>query len=98
MNIAIRPCFFSTFDHMKLRILLLLFFPLFGLQSCQSEYSERMSEAIKLRNEYQKVREDMYQSNNAFLKVELSAIEKEIRFHAKLSGNETLFLKEVWNN
>lgn len=83
---------------MRLRVLLLMLSAGFGFQSCQSEYSERMSKAMKLKMEYKKVRNDMYDTKNPFLKLQLSEIEKEIKFHAILSGNETLFLKEIWNN
>jgi len=83
---------------MKLRILLLIIVAGFGLQSCQSEYGERMSQALKLKQEYQKVQSDMYGSNNPSLKIQLSEIEKQIKFHAVLSGNEPLFLKEIWSN
>ena len=83
---------------MKLRILLLLSVAGLALQSCQSEYGERMSKAMELKKEYQKVQLNMDGSGNSGLKIQLSEIEKEIEFHATLSGNESLFLKEIWNN
>ncbi len=83
---------------MKSSILLLSLFVAFGLQSCQSEYSERMSKAMRLKAEYQKVRNSMYHSENPVLQFQLSKIEKEIRFQATLSGNERHFLHEIWNH
>lgn len=83
---------------MKSRILLVIIAAGFGLQSCQSEYGERMDKALKLKREYEKVQSDMYGSKNPSLKIQLSEIEKEIQFHAVLSGNEPLFLKEIWKN
>lgn len=78
-------------------MLLLLVTSLFALQSCQSEYSERMSKAVKLKEQYQRVQDNMV-TQNPDLQIQLSKIENEIRFHAALSGNESLFLEEIWNN
>lgn len=83
---------------MKSSILLLSLFVALGLQSCQSEYGERMSKAMRLKAEYQKVRSTMDHSENPVLQFQLSKIEKEIRFQATLSGNESHFLQEIWNN
>ena len=68
------------------------------LTSCQSEYGERMKKALELKKEYQKVHIHLQNSKNPNLITQLSAIRKEIRFHAAVSGNEQLFLKEIWDN
>jgi hypothetical protein len=78
--------------------ILLLSFIVFGLESCQSEYAERMENAIALKRKYMEVKDVMNESNNINLIKTLEDIENEINFHAKVSGNEELFLKEVWKN
>jgi hypothetical protein len=78
--------------------ILLLSFIVVGLESCQSEYAERMENAIALKRKYMEVKDVMNESNNINLIKTLEDIENEINFHAKVSGNEELFLKEVWKN
>ena len=68
------------------------------ITSCQSEYGERMKKALQLKKEYQKVHLHIQNSKNPNLITQLSAIRKEIRFHATISGNEQLFLEEIWDN
>lgn len=87
----------SNFDTMK-RISFIVLGIGILITSCQSEYGERMNKALQLKKEYQKVHVHLVNSNNPNLKTQLSEIEKEIRFHATISGNEQLFLKEIWNN
>ena len=70
----------------------------FLVTSCQSEYGERMKKAIELKKEYQKVHTSLQRSKNPNLISQLSEIKREIEFHATVSGNEQLFLKEIWNN
>lgn len=69
-----------------------------GLQSCQSEYSERMAKAISLKKKHTEIQNILVESQNPSLKATLSDIEKEIRLQAEISGNEELFLKELWRN
>jgi len=68
------------------------------ITSCQSEYGERMKKALQLKKEYQKVHIHLQNSKNPNLIAQLNEIRKEIRFHAAVSGNEQLFLKEIWDN
>jgi hypothetical protein len=56
-----------------------------------------MSKALALKEKYNQVQDVLYTTKNPYLEVQLSEIEKEIEFHATLSGNETLFLEQVWN-
>jgi len=81
---------------MKATVILSVFLIGIGLQSCQSEYSERMAKAIELKRKHSAVKEMMVDSNNESLKSALNEIENEIRLQAKISGNEDLFMKEVW--
>lgn len=69
-----------------------------GLQSCQSEYSERMAKAIELKKKHTEIQNILTESKNADLKAALSDIEKQIEIQAAISGNEELFLKELWRN
>lgn len=76
---------------------------LFGLltlviccQSCQSEYSERMDAAVRLKEQHDQIALIMADSRNPVLQLQLNEIEQEIEFHAQVSGNKDIFLKEVW--
>lgn len=82
---------------MKIFIVLLLVISS-TLMSCQSEYSERMSKALVLKEKYNQVQDVLYTTKNPYLEVQLSEIEKEIKFHATLSGNESHFLEQVWSS
>ncbi|MBI2257836.1 MAG: hypothetical protein HYU67_02945 [Flavobacteriia bacterium] len=67
-----------------------------GIQSCQSEYSERMKKAIELKKKHNELRNILNQSDNQSIKALMVDIEKEINYQAIVSGNENLFLKELW--
>jgi hypothetical protein len=83
---------------MKRITVILLFFVGLGFQSCQSEYTERMKKAIELKRKHTELRNIMNQSENQLIKTLLSELEREITIQAKISGNEELFLKELWKN
>lgn len=69
-----------------------------GFQSCQSEYTERMKKAIELKRKHTELRNILNQSDKPSLKTLLSELEREISIQAKISGNEEMFLKELWKN
>ncbi|MDG1331506.1 MAG: hypothetical protein P8P74_04205 [Crocinitomicaceae bacterium] len=79
---------------MKLYLVSLLV--LLSLSSCKSEYEERLEEAraLKERMALVEANSDIYEQYDLFNEKEL--IEDEIRFLAKVSGNEKLFLKEIY--
>lgn len=83
---------------MKTILILSAFLVGLSLSSCQSEYSERMAAAIELKGKYMEVKDIMNESNNPNLRPMLNEIEEEINLQAKISGNEELFLKEIWKN
>jgi hypothetical protein len=83
---------------MKSTVTISLFLIVLGFQSCQSEYSERMSKAIALKQRYIDIKNIMIESNDENLEKTLDEIEDEIKFQAKISGNEELFLKEIWKH
>ena len=89
---------FRTFEIIMRKISLIIFGLGILVTSCQSEYGERMKKALELKKEYQKVHIHLQNSKNPNLITQLSAIRKEIRFHATVSGNEQLFLEEIWDN
>ncbi|MDP5098820.1 MAG: hypothetical protein NWQ27_02400 [Crocinitomicaceae bacterium] len=83
---------------MKLTLLLILFSSCLSMSSCTSEYEERLKEAKSL-----KVRLTSLESDTRMYSEEESSIEEEeiynkIHMLARLSGNEQLFLKEVFSN
>ena len=68
------------------------------LCSCKSEYHERLEQAQGLKEKMV-----MMEASNDLLPrerlvKEIKTLEKEIRFLAKVSGNEDLFLVEVYND
>ena len=87
-----------TFETIMKKISLIIVVLGILVTSCQSEYGERMKKALQLKKEYQKVHLHIQNSKNPNLITQLSAIRKEIRFHATISGNEQLFLEEIWDN
>lgn len=88
----------SLLCNMKTLITLSVFLIGLGLQSCQSEYAERMTKAIELKRKHTALKVMMTESENPGLKNLMSDLEKEISLQAKISGNEELFLKEIWNH
>ncbi len=68
------------------------------LFSCKSEYEERLEQARVLKQRMQLV-ESNFSSNNAkIMSNELQTLHEEIQFLAKVSGNEKLFMEEVFND
>ena len=88
----------SLLCNMKSLIFITAIFIGLGVQSCQSEYSERMAKAIELKKKHTEIQNILSESKNPGLKAALNDIEKEIRIQAAISGNEELFLKELWRN
>ncbi len=71
-----------------------LFIGLFS-SSCTSEYEERLNQGRVLINRINYLKERQSQLSDELIKDELMVISKEISVLAKLSGNESLFLREV---
>jgi len=82
---------------MKL-ILVSLLLVIISLSSCKSEYEQRLEEARVLKKSMALVEANssIYEEHEFLNKKEL--IEEEIRFLAKVSGNEKLFLKEIYED
>ena len=64
--------------------------------SCKSEYEERLEEAKVLKEQIHLVQVNHHLLPEAHLEDEIELLETKIYFHAKVSGNEELFLKEVF--
>lgn len=79
---------------MKSALLLLLAISMFFITSCSSEYSERLLKAKVLRFELLR----MQQNNNIpkYLQADqIEDLQREIDFHAKVSGNAELFKSQL---
>lgn len=79
-------------------LLLLTLITCASLSSCTSEYEERLAEARKLQERYLLVEESNMLSPKEELLRELEAIENEIDYLARVSGNEYMFFKELNEN
>lgn len=81
---------------MKIKLLLLIGFGL-SFASCESEYEERLEIARELRKDMEKAVENKALLGSSFSD-NIREIESMIHFHAKVSGNKEVFLKEVFEN
>lgn len=83
--------------NVKLVRAIILLLPLI-LGACSSEYGECMREAhqIKMRIEKMKANASMFSSDE--LDREIASLHAEIRFLAKVSGNEAIFLSEIFRS
>lgn len=81
---------------MKFSIVSLLV--ILSLSSCKSEYEERLEEARELKERISLVEENISMDDQYDLPNEIQVLQEEIQFLAKVSGNEKLFLKEVYND
>lgn len=68
-----------------------------SLYSCSSEYNERLTQAKVLKERLNRTIENK-ENLGFFAEEEISELNELISFHAKLSGNEELFIKELNGN
>lgn len=66
--------------------------------SCTSEYEERLEEARVLKLQLSLIEESNFISPNLELMTEIQELEAEIKYLARVSGNEELFLDELNKN
>lgn len=71
---------------------------LLSLSSCKSEYEQRLEQARKLKERMSLVEANISMNERTDLSNEIELLHEEIEFLAKVSGNEKLFLKEVYND
>lgn len=69
-----------------------------SLVSCTSEYEERLEEAKRLQERYLLVEESNMIAPKEALVMEMKAIEHELDYLARLSGNEYTFYKDLKEN
>lgn len=69
-----------------------------SLGSCKSEYEERLEQARELKERMQLVESNLAVNNAKTVSHELKTLQEEIQFLAKVSGNEKLFMQEVFND
>ena len=81
---------------MKLSLVSLLV--ILSLSSCKSEYEERLEQARELKERMSLVEANSSIYDKYNLSNEKELLEDEIQFLAKVSGNEKLFLKEVYQD
>ncbi|PHR26458.1 MAG: hypothetical protein COA38_14855 [Fluviicola sp.] len=81
---------------MKLFLVSLLV--ILSLSSCKSEYEERLEQARALKVRLSLVQSNISMNEQSNLSSEVDLLHEEIQFLAKVSGNEKLFLKEVYND
>jgi hypothetical protein len=68
------------------------------MSSCTSEYEERLKEAKSLKVRLTSLESDTRMYSEEASSIEEEEIYNEIHMLARLSGNEQLFLKEVFSN
>lgn len=83
--------------NMKLILLPLLLVPLLLCSSCISEYEERLEKARELMNEIEEVKSNQNELGYS-CEPEIKELQAQIDFHARVSGNESLFYKELYTN
>jgi hypothetical protein len=69
-----------------------------SLGSCESEYEQRLEQARELKERMQWVESNLASNNAENVSRELKLLQDEIQFLAKVSGNEKLFMQEVFND
>lgn len=82
---------------MKL-ILVSILLVILSLSSCKSEYEERLEEARELKARMTLVEANLSIYEQCDLPNEIKSLQEEIEFLAKVSGNEKLFLQEIYND
>lgn len=68
----------------------------FTVVSCKSEYEERLAQAHVLRTKIEQIEKMKESEVNPNLEEELEALNREIAFHSKVSGNEEKFLVDLF--
>ncbi|MEJ6582992.1 MAG: hypothetical protein QNL61_05040 [Crocinitomicaceae bacterium] len=83
---------------MKTMLLLLLLLSGLSLTSCTSEYEECVKEGITLKKRLIGLESNDLMISGDTNSIEAKEIYNEINLLAKVSGNEQLFLQEVFSN
>lgn len=83
---------------MKPTVILPLIAAIISLSSCTSEYEECLKEGRSLKQRLSDIEQNEFMISNDVSNVEVKEIYDEINLLAKVSGNEDLFMKEVFGN
>ncbi len=83
---------------MKLRAVLLLLSLVTLATSCKSEYEERLLQGMHLKEKLAMMEQSRALTNNDRLLDEIREIHDEITLLARVSGNEELFLQQVFGD
>ena len=66
--------------------------------SCTSEYEESLKQGKVLRERLSEIEQNNLMLTTDYSNVEVKEIHEEIELLSKVSGNEELFMKEVFGN
>ena len=66
--------------------------------SCTSEYEERLEQGMTLKSKLSAALKSNNIYSNTLLSSEIEEMQNEIMLLAKVSGNEELFLKQIFEN
>lgn len=66
--------------------------------SCESEYEERLKQGLHLKERLALMERSSDALSDEVLQTEIETIRNEIVLLAKVSGNEELFLSQVFND
>jgi len=83
---------------MKPTTILTLTILIFSFSSCTSEYEECLEEGKNLKERLSDLEKKESMISDDFSNVEIKEIYNEIHLLARVSGNEDLFLKEIFKN
>lgn len=83
---------------MKPKLLLPIIFFSLSISSCTSEYEECLKEGKNLKTRLSNLEKNSVMISEESINVEAKEIYNDIILLAKVSGNEHLFLKEVFEN
>jgi hypothetical protein len=83
---------------MKPKLLLPVIFFSLSIYSCTSEYEECLKEGRNLKARLSSLEKNNVMISEESINIEAKEIYNEINLLAKVSGNEHLFLKEVFEN
>jgi len=81
----------------QLAVLLLLVFGYFST-SCTSEYEERLEQGLDLKEQISEMETGSSSFNEDHISKEIETIRNEISLLARVSGNEDLFLSQIYKD
>ena len=86
------------FALMKPTTIVILIISILALTSCTSEYEECLQEGKHLKERLSDLERNDLMFSNDYSNAEVKEIYDEISLLSKVSGNEDLFMKEVFGN